>query len=144
MAVQGLDPGLHAALRTRASQAALASLRDAAAIAPDLLPVFLDWVGFIALREDGELLFVPWEPPHEREIVQEAQLRRTALVAAAEKYSELSSLIPRRPPEAERCASCEGSGRPRLSGERVPENIRCVCGGLGWLLPGEQARTSRP
>ena len=132
------DSGLYAALRAQASQAELPSLREAAAVAPALLPVYLDWVGFIALREDGELLFVPWDPPHEEEIVQEAPLRRAALVAAVEKYPELSSLIPRRPPEAERCASCGGSGRPKLSGHPVPENIRCVCGGLGWLLPGEQ------
>ena len=136
---QPVDPSLYAALRRRAAQASFASLREAAAVAPALLPVYLDWVGFIALREDGELLFVPWDPPHEPEIVQEARLRRTALVAAAEKFAELASLVPLRPAEAERCAACDGSGRPTVQAQPVAENIRCVCGGLGCLLPGEQS-----
>jgi hypothetical protein len=142
--VQRLDTSLHAALRARAAQAELPSVPEAAAIAPALLPLFLDWVGFIGLREDGELLFVSWDPPHDGEIVQEAHLRRTALVAGAEKYPELSTLIPRRPSEAELCTFCGGSGRPILLGGVVPENVRCVCGGLGWLLPGERQQLSRP
>lgn len=143
MVVQPLDTGLHAALRARAAHAELPSLREAAAVAPALLPLFLDWMGFIGLREDGELLFVTWDPPHDAEIVQEAHLRRTALVAGAEKFPELSTLVPRRPSEAELCTFCGGSGRPILDGEVVPENVRCVCGGLGWLLPGERQQLSR-
>lgn len=144
MHIQHLDPALHALLRTRALQAEIPSVRDAAAIAPTLLPVFLDWVGFIGLREDGELLFVSWDPPHEAAIVREPHLRRTAMVAAAEKYPELAALVPQRPPEAEPCAFCGGSGRPMVQGEPVPENVRCACGGLGWLLPGERQAIARP
>ena len=56
-----------------------------------------------------------------------------ALCQGAKKYSELAPLIPNRPPEALDCDSCKGTGRI----EGLPRVV-CNCGGLGWILPGEQ------
>ena len=142
--MQPLDRSLHAALRGRALAHEFPTFRDAAAFAPDLLPLYLGFGAFIGLREDGELLSVAWESPHDQELVREPLWRRVAIVAGAEEYSELGYLVPRRPPEALACPICDGTGRPTVNGREVPSNIRCMCGGLGWLLPGEAEQATRP
>ena len=141
--MQPLDHSMHSALHQRAARHSIQSYRDAAALAPNLVPLYLDFVGFIGLREDGELLFVTWDPPHDPEVVHEPHWRRVALVAGAEQYPELSSLRPQRSTNAVICSFCGGSGRPTVEGQAVPANIRCFCGGLGWLLPGEAEQASR-
>jgi hypothetical protein len=80
---------------------------------------------------------VPWDPPHTPEIVREPHMRRIALVGGAEHYPDLATLRPERPTNAVTCSSCGGSGRLIIGGRPAPENVRCFCGGLGWLLPGE-------
>jgi hypothetical protein len=142
--MQTLDRAIHAKLRALASRHELESHRDAARLAPDLLPLYLDWVGFIGLADDGEVRFVNWDPPHTSAPVREPYLVRAALVAGAEQYAELAALRPVRPANAVDCVLCGGTGRPTIEGQPVPDNIRCFCGGLGWLLPGETEQASRP
>src|SRR4051794_8906479 len=142
--MQPQDPLLHAELRKRAAVHALESHREAARLAPDLLPLYLDWVGFFGLAADGRIVFVAWDSPHGIEAVDEPHWIRTALVAGGEQYAELVSLRPERPPNAVECSFCRGTGMPTLNGQDVPDNIRCYCGGLGWLLPGEGEEASRP
>jgi hypothetical protein len=108
-----------------------------------LLPLYLDWVGFVGLRADGELLFVSWDPPHEPEVVRESHLRRAALVRGAEEFTELASLRPVRTADAIDCPHCGGTGRPTVEGRPVPENILCFCGGLGWIFK-EEAESPKP
>lgn len=143
LTMQPLDPSLHAELRPRAANHGLESHRDAARLAPDLLPLYLDWVGFFGLAADGQVLFVAWDPPHDIDAVHEAHWIRIALVAGAEQYAELAPLVPARPGNAVTCSFCGGTGKPTLHGRAVPDNVRCFCGGLGWLLPGEAEQASR-
>ena len=61
--------------------------------------------------------------------------RNLVLFQGAKKYPELSELVPSRPPDAEDCSHCNGTGiepmneKPGLDEERIV----CYCGGLGWL-----------
>ena len=144
--MHSVDPELHALLQGRAATSDFDSFRDAARLgAPfGLLPIYLDWMGFLGLKSDGAIGFVGWEPPHDPDFAVPAHMQRVGLVAAAEHYPELEYLVPTRAAEAVTCPTCRGSGRPVIEGVTIPENVRCFCGGLGWLLPGEAEQTSRP
>ena len=65
MAVSQLDPELHRGLLAAyvAGSGPDPSGTRALAARYRLLPVYLDWTGFVGLREDGELLFVGSDPP---------------------------------------------------------------------------------
>ena len=141
-----IDPELHALLQDRAATNEVESFRDAARLgAPfGLLPIYLDWMGFLGLRSDGVMGFVGWEPPHDPDFAVPTYLQRVGLVAAAEHYPELSDLVPQRAAEAMTCPSCRGLGRPTIEGLEIPQNVRCFCGGLGWIIPGEAEQISRP
>jgi hypothetical protein len=101
-------------------------------------------MGFFGLRKDGSMAFVGWDPPRELETRIEAQMQRIALVAASEHYPELAYLRPIRPTSAVMCPNCHGTGRPMYEGRALPENIRCMCGGLGWVLPEDIRDATRP
>lgn len=98
------------------------------------LPLYLGWVAALGLRPDGS--FVRWNHEDDREVVKslsDPYWERMALCQGAKKYPELGSLIPQRPLQARDCESCKGTGQI----EGAPQII-CACGGLGWMLPGEQ------
>ncbi len=98
------------------------------------LPLYLGWVAVLGLRPDGS--FVRWDHKGDPEVVKplsDGYWERMALCQAAKTYPEFTSLLPRRPSEARDCVFCKGSGQI----ERLPQII-CSCGGLGWILPGEQ------
>ena len=66
--------------------------------------------------------------------------RRVTLFRSIERYPELLSFLPARPPDAHECAGCSGTGviplrftNPALRG------IVCRCGGSGWLTPDDEA-----
>jgi hypothetical protein len=144
MAVSRLDPALQRRLLAAyvAGPDPEPSGTRALAARYRLLPVYLDWTGFVGLREDGELLFVGSDPPQDPAILEEAHFRRIALAVAAQDYPELAFLRPERPPDAVVCPSCGGAGRVVLAGVQAPPNVLCACGGLGWV-PQAEARTAR-
>jgi hypothetical protein len=77
--MQSLDQALHRRLCASAARDKIEMYRDAARVAPELVPAYLDWVGFIGLSASGEFLFIPWDPPHMPESVHEAYLVRAAV-----------------------------------------------------------------
>src|SRR5262249_21344102 len=107
-----LGPSVHAALRRRAAEHEIEAHRDAVRLAPELVPLYLDWVGVFGLAADGNILFVGWDPPHDVSPVREAYWIRNAIVVGAEQYAELTPFVPARPDNAVTCSFCRGRGRP--------------------------------
>lgn len=94
------------------------------------LPVTLDVGGALLLRHDGEILEHAWDSPSPLEVSKDAVLRRAAVVAAADKYPQLSALVPDRPAGAADCLQCGGTGKLVTA----VGSFRCgQCGGFGWL-----------
>ena len=110
-----------------------ACVRAAEAVARyGALPVLFDWTATIALTPEGR--FVMWSDEGEFEGLRPVEERawiRAALGDAAKRYPPLAALIPPRPADAPACPHCDGSGR--IPG--LPENVVCLCAGLGWLDP---------
>jgi len=101
----------------------------------EFLPLYLGWVAVLGLRPDGSL--VSWDNEDDPEVLKplsDSYWGRMAICQGAKKYPELVSLLPRRPAEARDCESCKGTGQL----EGLPQTIICGCGGLGWIIPGEQ------
>lgn len=101
------------------------------------LPLYIGWMAALGIRPDGTL--VRWDHEEEPESVKtlaDPYLARLALCQGAKRYPELEQLIPTRPPQAETCAPCGGTGAL----EAHSNTLICECGGAGWLIPGE----SRP
>ena len=99
------------------------------------LPLWCDWNGGVAIRPDGELIGFLWDQPQSAKVETDPHLRFLACVAGAEKYAELTTLLPRRTVNDRDCPSCNGSGIiPGLKEHGIDlNNIRCYCGGSGWL-----------
>jgi hypothetical protein len=99
----------------------------------DVLPIWNDWVGCIALRPSGELVFVPWEEPNTVESIPDTPQDRVMVHAAravgGRRFPSISGLTPTRDAKAQECPTCNGVGRP----PNIPENVICQCGGLGWI-----------
>jgi hypothetical protein len=99
------------------------------------LPLYLGWLAVLGIRPDGSL--VRWDHEDAPEIVSplsDPYWQRMALCQGSKRYPELSTLIPQRPMAARVCDSCAGTGTI----EKVPSEIICQCGGLGWIIPGER------
>ena len=99
-----------------------------------VLPLWTDWVGCIALRPTGQLVFVAWDDPEKVEPVGAAgdNDRRMVHAARAEgsrRFPRIAGLAPVRDASAQVCPSCKGSAKLAA----VPNNVACECGGLGWI-----------
>jgi len=97
------------------------------------IPLLADIRGAILLRPDGVFLQLGWDQDSQQHPKELAELPSTAaLVAGAERYSWLQSLLPRRPPDARSCTTCEGAGRISVVG--AGGGVFCEsCGALGWI-----------
>jgi hypothetical protein len=98
------------------------------------LPLYVGWVAALGLRPDGSL--VRWDHEADRASVRplrDAYWQRMAICQGAKRYPELRALLPKRPASAQTCSACSGSGQ--VSG--APQII-CECGGIGWIIPGEE------
>jgi hypothetical protein len=84
------------------------------------------------MRSDGNVLVSvdaspddppsPWRPATEQE-------RNAAFSIAKKRIPELEGLLPVRPPSAENCRYCKGTGY-------LIQQVVCgTCGGLGWVAP---------
>lgn len=51
----------------------------------------------------------------------------------SKRYPELRELIQARTDEDQDCPHCNGTGVDPMSIELKLDNIRCYCGGLGWI-----------
>lgn len=95
------------------------------------LPLYLGWTETIAIRPNGDL--VTWSTEGEWSgirPVRDFSWAACAVVRGAERYPELRTLIPVRPPQgAIDCPQCGGRG---LAGCGRPD-LDCECGNLGWV-----------
>lgn len=97
------------------------------------LPLYTGWMATVGISTDGT--FVRWEQeedPPRVETLDNRYQQRFALSRGALTYPELAALIPPRPAEAEDCPGCGGTGQPLGH-----PTIICECGGVGWVVPGE-------
>ena len=94
------------------------------------LPLYVGWLSVLGVRPDGT--FVRWNHEADPTVVSPVteRLRRLAIAEGCKRYPELDVLWPERPASATSCEACGGSGR-------LPEPIICSCGGVGWIVPGE-------
>ncbi len=96
-----------------------------------VLPLWVDWTVFLAVRADGALLVVDHEAPEPNpRSANDLTFVAIALVEGAARYPELAHLLPVRPSGRGACATCDGKGT--LSMSRGSVVLHCVCGGLGW------------
>jgi hypothetical protein len=100
-----------------------------------VLPLFNDFMGCWALDMSGHLVFCTWEAPETVAPVSDRPVDaigiHVALALGSTRYPALAAIRPAGPADAVPCTTCDGSGRI----PRVPENVVCACGGLGWLPP---------
>ena len=103
------------------------------------LPLYFEWTAFMALRRDGQIVWVPYDDePGEVEIVREERLRNLGLFKGTRLHRQLYFLFPRRPPRAIDCPDCRGTGKviaPGMS-QKLADKLICSCGGIGWLPHG--------
>jgi histidine triad (HIT) family protein len=94
------------------------------------LPVYADMGGILFLRPNGEILCLPDDGSS---LKPETDLSwcTIALVSAAEKYPELSFLLPPRPETAKDCSDCQGTGKIKIHQIAYAGCSRCNT--LGWV-----------
>ena len=96
-----------------------------------------EWTADIVLSRDGEMIVIDTEDGQPPRPATEPE-RRVALFRSIEKYPELLSFLPQRPPEAIECPGCSGTGVLTLRFVKPePRHIVCRCGGSGWIRPGD-------
>ncbi len=105
------------------------------------LPLLFDWTGFMALRLDGQIVWVPYDnEPGDVEVVLEERLRNLGLLRGTKLYPNLQFLLPPRPTGAIDCPDCGGTGKLRFpqGSKDLADKLACCCGGIGWLPPGKK------
>jgi len=109
------------------------------------LPLYLDWTACMALRLDGEVLWIDYDEPYQVQPVEDERERNLGLFQGSRRDPDLGFLTPVRPPDAIECPDCRGTGRLTFPEEHqhLADKIICSCGGLGWL-PAPSAGPVRP
>ena len=109
-----------------------------AAESAQALPLSLDWSACLAIRPDGEVIWIDYDEPHQVRAVEDERERNIGLFQGSRRYPELRFLVPLRPPDATDCPSCRGTGKLTFPAgyEHFDETIVCYCGGSGWLPAG--------
>ena len=97
------------------------------------LPVLLDMGGFYGLREDGTVIAVGWDSSAGEERTTSLRERDLALLAGSERYQFLRPLLPVRSTSDRKCLVCDGTGIEPNAAAAGLTNVRCWCGGLGWV-----------
>jgi hypothetical protein len=117
-------------------------LREAA-VQLQALPLLNDMGGCYLIRPDGEIVSFAWGSPSDWAIERDSRIRNIALFEGSKKYPELRTLAPVRPPSARDCPHCKGTGVDPIAAEHGLSNVKCYCGGLGWI-PEDDAAASGP
>jgi hypothetical protein len=102
-----------------------------------LLPAMQDMGGCFAIRTDGQIFSFLWDSPYELRPEDDPRIINTVFHEASQRYPELKGLKPQKPPDAQTCSQCKGTGDPLFGtdSENKYKNIVCYCGNLGWLPP---------
>ncbi|WP_437774914.1 hypothetical protein [Sorangium sp. So ce1097] len=101
------------------------------------LPVMADLGGCFALTCGAQIVSFGWDEQDDVRPEDDPRIRRIACFRAALLYPVLKPLVPPRPADAVDCSYCAGTGRVRDVPAELAESLVCYCGGLGWLLRGE-------
>ena len=99
----------------------------------EFLPLYVGWLSTLGIRPNGS--WVRWDhedDPTPIKPLANLFLQRMALCEGTKKYPELSVLLPPRPESAHTCEVCGGTGDVRGHPKMI-----CQCGGIGWVIPGE-------
>ncbi len=105
------------------------------------LPLLFDWTAFMALRLDGQIVWVPYDDePGDVEVVREERLRNLGLFRGTKLHPDLQFLLPPKPIGAIDCPHCRGTGKLTLphGWEHLADSVLCSCGGVGWLPHSEK------
>jgi hypothetical protein len=104
------------------------------------LPIGSGSFSYFLLHPDGEVISIDSLDSIEVERSRESYRLSTILAWGAERYPALAPLIPERPPEAEDCPLCGGSGTDvSVAGDE----IACVwCSGLRWAVMESKAKAT--
>ncbi len=99
------------------------------------LPLYLDWSACMAIRPDGEIIWIDYAEPHRVRLVEDERERNIGLFQGSLRDPDLGFLVRLRPAEAVDCPDCRGTGRiPFPEGsEHLADRVVCYCGGIGWL-----------
>ena len=104
------------------------------AVNREMLPLFCDMGGCLAIRPDGEIVSFVWDEADKLRVEGDTRARNIALFQGSTKYPELKSLIKPASPSARECPHCEGTGVEASAREAgMGDGVVCYCGGLGWL-----------
>ncbi len=97
------------------------------------LPLYLDWTGCLAIRPDGEVIYI--DESCEVKEVDDERVRNLALFQGSRRDPDLRCLVPPRPPDATDCPDRHGTGKLPFRGNHahLAEVVVCSCGGLGWV-----------
>ena len=98
----------------------------------NVLPLYGDRGGVVTIAVDGEIRSFLWDDTLHGQIEFDPRIQNLALVHGSKKYPELESLI-EKPPDAQVCPYCQGSGIAPFAEELGRDGIVCYCGGLGWI-----------
>lgn len=98
----------------------------------NVLPLYGDMGGVLTIAADGEIRSFLWDDTLHGQIEFDPRIQNVALFQGSKKYPELEVLI-EKPPDAQVCSYCQGSGIAPFAEELGKESIVCYCGGLGWV-----------
>src|SRR5262245_23779098 len=102
------------------------------------LPIGSGSFSYFLLHPDGEVISIDCLDSVKVERSRESYRLSTILAWGAERYPALAPLIPERPPEAEDCPLCGGSGMSVAGDE-----ITCLwCSGLRWAVVEGKAKAT--
>ena len=90
--------------------------------------------GVFAINAGGDTICFIYDDP-EPGIERDPRIQNTVIFHGSKKYPELKRFVPPRPPNAQTCSSCNGTGIVPISRPLKYDNFNCYCGGLGWI-PG--------
>ena len=106
----------------------------------NVLPLASDMGGFYGVTTSGAFLEFDWDGDGRGRLVTDERAVQSSWFQAAKKYPEFAVFLPDRPPLAQVCELCGGTGMPASLPAHLADVIVCYCGGAGWLPPAtEQA-----
>lgn len=99
----------------------------------NVLPLASDMGGLYGVTTSGGFLEFQWDGDERGRVVTDERAAHSTWFQAAKKNPELAVFLPDRPPLAQACELCGGTGTPADLPEQLADVIVCYCGGAGWL-----------